>query len=146
DCVITDSQTSNRLNSRTEIQTYFYFFDCCFHFLLPLFLVDFSSDLRTSSIDLKCCCFGFKASNISSNPPTTDSIFKNESKEMTPFCSNFLNVDKGTPDLSDKPSWVSSICNLRSRMFSTIFICTFDNDINNIIVVFKLIMSKQLLL
>src|SRR5690606_39508337 len=62
---------------------------------LPI-LVGFSSDFNTSSIDLKCCSLGFKASTISSNPPTTESIFKNESKEITPFCSNFLNVDNGT--------------------------------------------------
>src|SRR5690554_5298909 len=99
-----NSQTSNRMNFITEIQTYFYFFDCCFHFLFPRFLVDFSSDFSTSSIDLKCCSLGFKASSISSNPPTTESILRNDSKEITPFCSNFRNVDNGTPDRSDKPS------------------------------------------
>src|SRR5690606_5670091 len=48
---------------------YEYFFDCCFHFLPPLFLMDFFFDFNISSIDLKCCSFGFKTSNISSNPP-----------------------------------------------------------------------------
>src|SRR5690606_37351742 len=101
---VTNCQTSNGLNFRTKIQTYLYFFNSCFHFRLPRFLVGFSSDFNTSSIDLKCCSLGFKAATISSNPPTTASIFKNESKEITPFCSNFLSVDNGTPVLSDKPS------------------------------------------
>ena len=67
---------------------------------------------------------------------------KKDSKEILPFCSNFLNVDKGTPDLSAKPSCVSSICNLLSRTFSTNFFCAFDDEINNIIVVFNCILSK----
>src|SRR5690606_22548735 len=91
----------------------------------------------TSSIDLKRCSLGFKASTISSNPPTTESIFKNESKEITPFCSNFLNVDNGTPDRYDRLSSVSSICNRLAVLVSTIFFFILVNDINNIRVVFN---------
>lgn len=49
---------------------------------------------------------GLKSSANSTKLSKVRAIFKSDSKEIIPVCSNFLITPKLTPDFSDKLSWL----------------------------------------
>lgn len=55
-------------------------------------------------MDVKLFPEGFDASTNLSKFPNTMASFKKDSSEITPFCSNFRNEDKLTPERLDNPS------------------------------------------
>lgn len=72
--------------------------------ILPLLRFGFVSALVTSSIEVKEIGTTSVAVRKESRTPKTIMSLINDSKDITPSCSNFLRVARGTPERLERPA------------------------------------------